>query len=247
MVGAWLVTGASKGLGRSIAKELAASGKSVIALARESIDLGVVGAELASLNPDSITISCDLADRADIASATATIMARFSHIDGIVHNAGVILPIKPMLEVERADWARSIQVNLIGVQDLTRRIAPHLGGESRTRITCISSGASKNPIHSWSAYCVAKAGLDMWSSCMAEEGAPHNISSISIAPGIVDTGMQKDIRDSSPDEFPMHQKFCDFYENDELNNPDEVASRLMPIILDQSMEMSGQRLDIRDM
>jgi len=247
MTGAWLVTGASKGLGRSIAKVIASCGFPVIALARQSVDLEVTGTELATINPHSVTVSCDMSSSSDIANAAEFIKTNFSHVDGIVHNAGIISPIKPMLEADGEDWSRLIRVNLIGVQELTRQLSDIIGGLSRTRITCISSGASLAAIQSWSAYCVSKAGLDMWSACMAEEGASQNISSISIAPGIVDTHMQKNIRESSPDEFPMHQRFCDFYENGELSNPDEVAERLKTVILEQTMDMSGQRLDIREM
>ncbi len=247
MGGAWLVTGASRGIGRSIAKVIAASGAPVIALARDSADLDIVCEELGALHSESVVISCDLACSTDIANAAAAIISNFDHIDGVVHNAGTIVPIKPMLEVESEEWSRLIQVNLIGVQELTRRLSSHIGGSARTRITCISSGASISAIHSWSAYCVSKAGLDMWSLCMAEEGKSRNISSVSIAPGIVNTRMQKDIRETTPEDFPMHQRFTGFYEDGDLSDPDYVAQKLRGVILEQTMEMSGQRLDIREM
>jgi len=246
MQGAYLVTGASKGLGRSIAKLIASSGHPVVALARESVDLGVTGAALATLQPDSITVSCDLGDRADIAGATTIIKNRFSHLAGIIHNAGTIHPIANMLNVERVDWARSIQVNLIGVQDLTNRLHSLLGGDIHTRITTISSGAAKRSIHGWSAYCVAKAGLEMWAMCMAEEGPSENISAISIAPGIVDTDMQKDIRNADEISFPSLPNFIEFHENGELTNPDDVAKILLPFCLGNSGE-NGQILDIRNL
>ena len=75
-----------------------------------------------------------------------------------------------MLDVEREGWEQTIQVNLLGVQDLTRSLDSIIGGENHTRITTISSGAAQRSLHGWSAYCVSKAGLDMWTKCMAEEG-----------------------------------------------------------------------------
>jgi benzil reductase ((S)-benzoin forming) len=246
MQGAYLVTGASKGLGCSIAKLIASSGHPVIALARESVDLGVTGAALATLQPDSITVSCDLSDRADISGAATIIKSRFSHLAGIIHNAGTIHPIANMLDVERVDWARSIQVNLIGVQDLTNRLHSLLGGDIHTRITTISSGAANRSIHGWSAYCVAKAGLEMWTMCMAEEGADKNISAISIAPGIVNTDMQKDIRNAEETSFPSLSNFIEYYENGDLTNPDDVAKTLLPFCLSNAGE-TGQRLDVRNL
>ena len=244
MAGAYLVTGASKGLGRAIAKEIAAAGFPVIALARESIDLGVTGAELANLNSDSFTVNCDLSDRADISAAAAIIAGRYTHLAGIVHNAGTIGPIEHMLDVERSNWARTIQVNLIGVQDLTNRLSAMIGGKNHTRIITVSSGAAKRPIPHWSAYCVAKAGLDMWALCMAEEGESNNISTISLAPGIVDTQMQVKIRDA--DNFPLVDNFRGYHADGELSAPVDVAKQFLPYCIGRLGE-NGQRLDVRDL
>lgn len=192
----YLITGASKGLGRALALALANDGFPVLALARPSTELDGIGELLASVAPGSRTIECDLSDPTSIANAASIISQQTTYLAGLVHNAGAIAPVKPLDKVDASDWARSIQVNLVGVQDLTQRIYSLLGGEHQSRITVISSGASLRPIGSWSAYCVSKAGLDMWSRCVAEEGRDSNISSVSVAPGIVDTGMQTEIRSS---------------------------------------------------
>lgn len=243
---AYLVTGASKGIGRSIAISIASSGKPVIALARKSAELEMVGTELSNLHPDCITVACDLGASEDISQAAEKIRNQFGHLAGLIHNAGTINPIANMMDVERVDWARSIQVNLIGVQELTCQLDSILGGAAHSRVTTISSGAAKRSIHGWSAYCVAKAGLDMWSMCMAEEGAKNNISSLAIAPGIVDTGMQEDIRSSDVNSFPALPNFIGYHENGELSNPDDVAEKLLPYCLGNEGE-NGQRLDVRNL
>ncbi|MBT5122434.1 MAG: SDR family NAD(P)-dependent oxidoreductase, partial [Euryarchaeota archaeon] len=168
-------------------------------------------------------------------------------VAGLVHNAGAIAPVQPMDKVDASDWARSIQVNLVGVQDLTQRIYSLLGGEQQSRITVISSGASLRPIGSWSAYCVAKAGLDMWSRCVAEEGRANNISSISIAPGVVDTSMQKEIRSVPSEDFPSLKTFLDLHENGHLASSETVASQLFPLVTGHTMEQSGLRFDVREL
>ncbi len=186
----FLVTGASKGLGRSIALALANCGKSVIALARSSPELDELYSSLKLVSPNSQIVSCDLASKEDISDAVEIINRGFKHLAGIVHNAGTITPIENMLDVSRESWERAVNVNLIGVQDLTQSLDSLIGGESHTRVLTISSGAAKRPLHGWSSYCVSKAGLDMWTRCLAEEGESENISALAIAPGIVDTGMQ---------------------------------------------------------
>ena len=246
MEGVYLVTGASKGIGKSIALSIARNGSPVIALARKSDDLDSVRDELFELQPDSIAIACDLGVAAQISDAVTQISSKYRHLSGIVHNAGTIHPIENMLDADIGKWSRSLQVNLIGVQDLTNQLNDSIGGVTHTRITTISSGAAKRSIHGWSAYCVSKAGLDMWSMCLAEEGVARNISSLSIAPGIVDTGMQEDIRGANPDSFPSLESFVGYYQNGELTNPDDVAEKLLTFCLGIKGE-NGDRLDVRNL
>jgi len=243
----YVVTGASKGLGRALALALASDGHPVFALARPSTELDGIGDLLASLAPGSRSIECDLSDPTSIATAACLISEQTTFVAGLVHNAGAIAPVKPMDKVDASDWARSIQVNLVGVQDLTQRIYSLLGGEQQSRITVISSGASLRPIGSWSAYCVAKAGLDMWSRCVAEEGRANNISSISIAPGVVDTSMQKEIRSVPSEDFPSLKTFLDLHENGHLASSETVASQLFPLVTGHTMEQSGLRFDVREL
>jgi len=81
---------------------------------------------------------------------------------------------------------------------------------------------------------------------MAEEGAGRNISSLSIAPGIVDTGMQEEIRGANPGSFPSLESFIGYYENGDLTNPNDVAEKLLPFCLGE-MGGNGDRLDVRNL
>ena len=242
----FLVTGASKGLGRSIAMSLANSGKSVIALARNSSELDTLNESLNQISSNSQIIACDLASKEDISKAVSKIKRDFKHLSGIVHNAGTISPIENMLDVSRDNWERAVNVNLIGVQDLTRSLDSIIGGESHTRVVTISSGAAKRPLHGWSSYCVSKAGLDMWTRCLAEEGESENISALAIAPGIVGTGMQKEIRQADESSFPLLQNFIEYHKNGELTNPDDVAQKLLPYVTGD-LGQNGDILDVRNL
>lgn len=243
----YIVTGASKGIGRALALQLASAGHTVLALARPSVELNEVGALLQQLSPSSRSVECDLADLGSIAKASSTILHHSTSIAGMVHNAGAIAPVKAIGEVEPAEWARNLHINLIGVQALTQHLHHLFGGQHQTRITVISSGASMRPIGSWSAYCVSKAGLDMWSRCMAEEGRINNISSISIAPGVVDTSMQKEIRSVPSEDFPSLKTFIDLHESGHLASSETVASQLFPLVTGHTMEQSGLRFDVREL
>ena len=242
----FLVTGASKGLGRSLSLSIANSGCTVIALARESPELNSIEVELKKISQESFAIWMRSIRFFTNLRISGKIVSNFGHLSGIIHNAGIINPIGNMLDVEREDWEQTIQVNLLGVQDLTRSLDSIIGGENHTRITTISSGAAQRSLHGWSAYCVSKAGLDMWTMCMAEEGANENISALAIAPGIVDTGMQEEIRNADESSFPLLQNFKDYYNNGELSKPDDVANKLLPYCLGK-LGANGDRLDVRNL
>jgi len=129
---------------------------------------------------------------------------------------------------------------------MTKELWALLCRAERSRITTISSGASLRALESWSAYCVAKAGLDMLAKSIAVEGQTSGISAISIAPGIVDTSMQLTIRSTPDERFPMRQTFQDYFDDGSLSSPRDVAVNLAPLILGHGMEQSGQRFDIRE-
>lgn len=245
--GPYIVTGASKGIGREISLKLTALGHPVIGLARSSNELDEIGSQLAETCPGSFSMACDLSLSADIQAVAQHICKQFDWIAGIVHNAGTIFPINSMADSNIAEWTHCIQANLIGVQDLTQRLMHLMGGLEQSRVTTISSGASLRPVESWSAYCVSKAGLDMWAKCLAAEGADANISAISIAPGVVDTGMQSDIRAANPEHFPSHGDFVSLYTDGHLTKSKDVAEQLSDLILNHSMEHSGQRFDVREL
>ena len=87
----------------------------------------------------------------------------------------------------------------------------------------------------------------MWTRCLAEEGADHNITAVSVAPGIVDTGMQSAIRSASPEDFPLLDNFVGYHKDGQLADPDTVAASLFGLITAHGVEQSGQRFDVRDL
>ncbi len=249
-MGVWAITGASRGLGRALGALLNTHGHHVVALARNVEDtfawVREEGVAAGSVTP----LVLDLADVSSIASAAAAMLALpavAEHgLEGLVHNAGDVLPVGSMSSVDDDAWARSMQVNLIGVQQFTKALWPAMvrGG---CRVVTISSGASLRPIHGWSAYCVAKAGLDMWARMLAVEGADVGIEAVAVAPGIVDTAMQATIRGAGPDGFPSHADFVGLHHDGHLVPPEEVAKRLLPVLTDGERFPSGQRFDVREL
>ncbi len=243
----YVVTGASKGLGRSICEILATNGYTVIGVARSSTELSSLGNYLKTINPKSATFACDLSSKNQIVSAANKITHDFPVIDGLIHNAGIIGPVGSMFNVETNLWNETIQVNLLAVQQLTKLLYASMVKSQRCRVTTISSGAAVNSLESWSAYCTSKAGLEMWTKSLAGEGKKHGISAVSVAPGIVDTDMQATIRSVSADDFPMVERFIGFHNNGDLVAPDDVAESLFQLMTSHSMDDSGNRFDVREL
>ena len=237
----WLVTGASRGIGLAIVQQLVQLGHHVIATARDSDDLSRL-----TTTKDIQVIACDLAVKEDI-QRLCTMIHEFNRpLSGIVFNAGQIHPILPIHDLEIDAFEHNLRVNLTSVQEITRGVWSSLVEAKRARITTISSGASQRAIGSWSAYCVAKAGLDMWTKTLSHEGQSQGISAISIAPGIVDTNMQQEIRETPSHLFPLQSTFQGYFDHGELANPDDVATKLIPKITLHHMDESGSRFDVRD-
>lgn len=243
----YVVTGASKGLGRSICEILATNGFTVVGIARNSIELSSLENYLKKTNPKSTTFACDLSSENQIATTGAKITHDFPVIHGLIHNAGIIGPVGSMFNVETNLWNETIQVNLLAVQQLTKLLYTSMVKAQRCRVTTISSGAAVNSLESWSAYCTSKAGLEMWTRSLADEGSSHGISAVSVAPGIVDTDMQATIRSVSVDDFPMVERFIGFHNNGDLVAPDAVAESLYELITSHSMDDSGNRFDVREL
>ena len=100
----YLVTGASRGLGRSICHILASNGFTVIGLARESTELLSLEGALKVKNSESMICPCDLSSEAHIRSTAGKISEKFTAINGIIHNAGIIGPVGSMFEVDTMNW-----------------------------------------------------------------------------------------------------------------------------------------------
>jgi len=243
----YVVTGASKGLGRSICEILASKGFTVIGIARVSSELSKLENYLQNINSSSATFPCDLSKEAEINSVAELIVNNYPIIHGVIHNAGIIGPVGSMFEVDTNLWNETLQVNLLAVQQLTKLIHKSMVKAQRCRVTTISSGAAVNSLESWSAYCSSKAGLEMWTKGLADEGAKYGISAVSVAPGIVDTDMQATIRSVPKEDFPMVERFIEFHNNGDLVAPDAVAESLYRLMTDHSMEDSGNRFDVREL
>jgi len=205
-----LVTGASKGIGRSIAKKLAATGLSVFATARNVAQLENLKKEIEETSGTCILHSTELTDESHLDQMLGEIQKAEFKIKVLVQNAGVAL-VGSVKEMPVADWQKTIDVNLSAPFMLTQKCIPHLSKSAH--IFFVNSVAGIQTFADWSAYCASKWGLKALADSLRQELAPDGIRVTTIYPSSVDTPMQ--------DKIPYD------WDRDKMLSPDDVAEALV--------------------
>lgn len=191
-----LVTGASRGIGEGVARELARQGASVMLLARNGDLVGNVARDIVAAGGRAEAIACDVSDYPAVERAVADTRERLGGLDILVNNAGVIEPIASLADSDPAAWARNIQINLVGGYNAVRAVIDGMIRDGDGTIVNVSSGAAHWPLEGWSAYCAGKAGFAMVTRSIALETAGRGIRVFGFSPGTIDTDMQVQIRAS---------------------------------------------------
>ncbi|MEO6956640.1 MAG: SDR family oxidoreductase [Antricoccus sp.] len=177
-----LITGASKGIGLAIARELEATHHLLLG-GRDEHRLQTVCREFRSASPFTV----DLTDEASVDDAAATI----GEVETLVHNAGISAKGK-IADLCRAQWREIFEINLFAIAQLTSLLLPALRA-SRGQVIFINSGSGLSTSDSNAMYCGTKFALRAFADVLREEERPHGVRVCSIHPGKVDTDMQRDI------------------------------------------------------
>ncbi len=200
-----LVTGASRGIGKEIAKTLALKGNKVIANYNKSENQAL---QLQKENENIEIYKADVSKREDVHKMIEKILQKYGKIDVLINNAG-ISENKMFTDVTDNDWKKMIDTNLYSVFCVSQEVLPNMIHNKKGCIINISSiwgivGASCESIYS-----VTKAGIDGLTKSLAKELGPSNIRVNSIAPGIINTDMNKNLTkcdiESIAEEIPLEK------------------------------------------
>ena len=223
-----IVTGHTKGLGAALANNLLARGVPVLGLARSGAP------ELTEAYPDLFEeVELDLADCVALSGWLAG-SALGDYLDGtgavlLLNNAGMVSPVGPLDAQDPLAVMRAVALNVAAPMALSAAVVRASEGAQR-RILHISSGAGRSAYPGWSVYCATKAALDQHARAVALDGE-RGVRICSLAPGVIDTGMQAEIRATSEECFPMRKRFVDLKETGTLVDPDECAEHLVDYLL----------------
>lgn len=180
----WIVTGASRGLGRQLALQLAGRGDRVLAVAR---DAGGLQALAAHTDGRIVPVPLDLADARAIRPTLEAAIAAAGGIDGAINNAG-IGAYKPFLDHDEDELLRVLQVNLGAVMQVCRVVLPHLVARGGGQIINIGSDLGRRPLANMAPYVATKHGLLGLNHSLLREFRDRNVRVTLVNPGIIDTG-----------------------------------------------------------
>lgn len=224
-----VLTGHSRGLGAAIAANLLARGVAVLGLSRGG-NHALQAQFPAALEQHSL----DLSDSGVLSQWLAgDALRRFlsdADVALLVNDAAVAQPLGLAGRLDAPAIARAVALNVAAPLMLASAFATASGHASDRRILHVSSGAGRAAFPGMSIYCATKAALDHHARCVAADNVPR-LRICSLAPGIIDTGMQVEVRALPPGEFPLHEVFEAFKRNGELSSPEECAQGLVAYLL----------------
>lgn len=228
-----LITGSSRGIGKAIALKFAKEGAKIIINYHDSEAKAIqVVDEIKKIGSDAIAIKCDVSQENEVKNMVEKSIKKFGKIDILVNNAGIVYDI-PLFEKTLEQWKNTINTNLIGTYLCSKYAAANMQKNNSGVIVNISSTNGINTYSPYSAdYDASKAGIISLTKNLAMELAP-NIRVNSIAPGWVNTDMNKDL----PKKFIKDEKEKTFLKR--FAEPQEIASVALFLVTENSSFING--------
>jgi len=233
-----LVTGSSRGIGAEVAAKAAEAGARVAIHYRTSAE----GAQrtlqrVRDAGSDGHAFSADLVDGRQAEQLVRQAIAHFGRVDALVNNAG-LTQVGPFLEIEPADWAAIIQLDLTAAFHTCRAVLPSMVERGSGNIVNIASRLAQIGVAETAAYSAAKAGVIGLTRALAREFGPRGIRVNAVAPGVTETGMTTGLVESEEGrrrlrEMPLGR----------FGRPEEVADAVIFLLSDASALFLGQTLN----
>ncbi len=230
-----ILTGASRGMGLAMAQQLIAAGHDLLCISRKPNDALDQQAAMQGVRCEQWPQ--DLA-RAEAAASRlegwlATHDSDAFDLVTLINNAGLVPRAAPLGAVPMSQLSEALRVDLEAPMLLTSAFLRATGAwRAQRKVLNISSGLGRRPMASQAAYCAAKAGMDHFTRCVAleEAGKPNGAKVCSLAPGVIDTDMQVQLRSADASQFPDIGNFIGLKAKGMLTSPEEAAARVLDVL-----------------
>lgn len=232
-----LVTGASQGIGRACALELAKAGATVVLAARNEAKLADVAAEITGAGGQAAAFGLDVASEESIKSGVKSVLDRFGKVEILVNNAGITRD-DLMMRMKRSDWDDVLATNLTGTFLLTQALVRQMMKNRWGRIINITSVVGRTGQEGQVNYAASKAGLIGFTRSLAREVASRGITVNAVAPGYIETPMtavlDEKLREKMIAQIPLGRPGTDA----------EIAQSVAFLASDAAAYITGHVLDV---
>ena len=196
------ISGASNGIGKQLAIDLAARGAVVVGCGRARDRLVETLKEVRKLSPKSLMIACDIGDTEQVHGMMTKVLADFGRIDILINNAGIGMR-KPFVDTPLETIEAIMRTNYLGAVYCAHEVLPAMIARGSGHIVNISSGAGKIGTLNMAGYCASKFAMNGWSESLYHELKPLGVNVSVVCPGPVSTQFNREFQDSEPKSPPQ--------------------------------------------
>lgn len=243
-----VVTGAGRGIGAEIARQLAGHGVEVALVARSEPEIEAVAERLRANGHRAVAIPCDVGSEDAVAELRERVSAEFPRVEILVNNAGVAHS-APLARIELADWERLLRVNATGTLLCTRAFVPAMIDGGWGRIVNVASSAGIRGGRYIAAYAASKHAVIGLTRSLALELAEHGVTVNAVCPGYVDTEMTDSTLDNITSRTGLGQEealgaILSRMPQHRLLQPEEVAHAVLALCAPEAAGINGQAIPI---
>jgi acetoacetyl-CoA reductase len=232
-----IVTGAGRGIGYAIARELAATGANIVVNYVTSSDAAkALAREIEELGPQALVVKADVTDYEQVAEMIKQTIQRFGQIDILVNNAGITRD-KTLKNMTQEDWGEVLHVNLDSLFNCTKQVLPFMLERKKGKIVNISSFVAQGGNVGQANYATTKAGIIGFTKSVALEVSRHGITVNAVCPGFTETDMLAAVPDN------VRERILSKIPMGRFGQPEEIAT-CVRYIVSEADYMTAQAISI---
>ncbi len=238
-----VITGGGGGIGSALCAGFAAEGAAVAVFDRALEPASATAAAVVGSGGRAIAVECDITDRSGVDASIERVVDELGPIDVLVNNAGWDMFV-PFLKTEPDDWARLIDINLVGALNMHHAVLPSMVERGSGRVVTVSSDAARVGSSGEAVYAACKAGLVAFSKTLAREHSRHGITFNVVCPGPTDTALLSSVTETANDPEKLREAFRRSIPMGRLGQPDDLVGAVMFFASDQASFVTGQVLSV---